>query len=124
VRGRRYDKLANEVLAESTVASGDSTVQYLAACAALQQWEQAALAFLLLHMRGGDDGARQLSAEALSEGVESLLEDTFQVASCSACHVREPRLVLATHLHANFFCADDNCHACWGSPARCLGHMA
>lgn len=76
----RYDKLANEVLAESTISGGDSTVQYLASAAALQQWEQAALAFLMLHMTGGD-GSRRLGADSLAEGVESLLEDTFQAAS-------------------------------------------
>ena len=76
----RYDKLANEVLAESTISGGDSTVQYLASAAALQQWEQAALAFLLLHM-GAGEGGRQLSADALAESVENLLEETFQAAS-------------------------------------------
>ena len=75
---RRYDKLANEVLADSTVAGGDSSVQYLAAAAALQQWEQAALAFLLLH--GAGEEGTPLRRDALSEGVESLLEDKFQVS--------------------------------------------
>ena len=75
-RCSRYDKLANEVLAESTIAGGSSSVQYLASCAALQQWEQAALGYLLLH------AGRQLSVDALAERVESLLEGTFQ-ARCT-----------------------------------------
>lgn len=73
---RRYEKVANQLLAESTVAGQDVSVQYLAACAALQQWEQSALAFLLLH-----DSPRPLSADQLSAAVESLLEDNFSVST-------------------------------------------
>ncbi|BDA43110.1 hypothetical protein COCOBI_04-1210 [Coccomyxa sp. Obi] len=71
---QRYEKLENKVLAESTVAGQDASVQYLAACAALQQWEQSALAYLLLLTAPGP-----LSAERLSAAVESLLEDNFSV---------------------------------------------
>lgn len=71
----RYEKLENKVLAESTVAGQNASVQYLAACAALQQWEQSALAYLLLHTAPGP-----LSVERLSAAVESLLEDNFSVS--------------------------------------------
>ncbi|CAL8468893.1 g8434 [Coccomyxa elongata] len=71
---QRYEKLENKVLAESTVAGQNASVQYLAACAALQQWEQSALAYLLLHTAPGP-----LSVERLSAAVESLLEDNFSV---------------------------------------------
>ncbi len=71
----RYEKMENKLLAESTVAGQGATVQYLAACAALQQWEQSALAFLLL-----SDSPKPLSADQLSAAVESLLEDNFSVS--------------------------------------------
>ena len=70
----RYEKLADKVLADSTVAGQEACLQYLASCAALQQWEQSALAYLLLHTAQGP-----MSVVQLSEGVESLLEETFKV---------------------------------------------
>lgn len=81
----RYEKVENELLADSTVAGQDAVMQYLAASAALQQWGQAALAFLLLHT-----SERPLTADDISAGVESLLEDKFRVScqlrhSCHAC---------------------------------------
>ena len=78
----RYEKLENKVLAESTVAGQNASVQYLAACAALQQWEQSALAYLLLHTAPGP-----LSVDRLSAAVESLLEDNFSVSflNCFTC---------------------------------------
>lgn len=61
------------------MAGQDACLQYLAACAALQQWEQSALAYLLLHSSPGP-----LSADSLSAVVESLLEGNFSVRACSA----------------------------------------
>ena len=72
----RNEKLAIQVLAESTLAAQEGCIHYLAAAAGLQQWGQAALAFLTLHKAG-----RSLSAVQLSEAIENTLEDSFRVSA-------------------------------------------
>ena len=71
---RRFEQLANELLADSTLAGQEGTLQYLSACAALQQWAQAALALLVLGRAG-----RALSEPELQQQAEELLEEHFQV---------------------------------------------
>ena len=71
----RNEKLAIKVLAESTLAAQDGCIYYLAAAASLQQWGQAALAFLVLRR-----SERGLSAAQLCEAVESTLEGSFRVS--------------------------------------------
>jgi len=70
----RNEKLAIQVLAESTLAAQEAVIQYLAAAAGLQQWGQASLAFLTLHK-----SEHGLSTHQLSEAIESTLEDSFRV---------------------------------------------
>ena len=78
--GCRNEKLAIKVLAESTLAAQDGCIYYLAAAASLQQWGQAALAFLLLRR-----SERGLSAAQLCEAVESTLEGSFRVSAPCRC---------------------------------------
>ena len=66
--------MANEMLANATLAGQEGTLEYLAATAALQQFGQAALALLVLHR-----ASKPLSADALEQGAEDLLEHNFQV---------------------------------------------
>lgn len=77
---RRNEKLAIQALAESTLAAQDGCIHYLAAAAGLQQWGQAAVAFLTL--RGA--GHSGLSAGQLEKAVESALEDSFRVRLVSS----------------------------------------
>ncbi len=70
----RNEKLAIQVLAESTLAAQEAVIQYLAAAAGLQQWGQASLAFLTLQK-----SEHGLSTHQLSEAIESTLEDSFRV---------------------------------------------
>ena len=58
-----------KVLAESTLAAQEGCIHYLAAAAGLQQWGQAALAFLTL-CEGPSGG---MSAAQLGEAVENTL---------------------------------------------------
>ena len=76
----RNEKLAIKVLAESTLAAQDGCIYYLAAAASLQQWGQAALAFLVLRR-----SERGLSAAQLCEAVESTLEGSFRVSIYCLC---------------------------------------
>ena len=79
----RNEKLAIKVLAESTLAAQDGCIYYLAAAASLQQWGQAALAFLMLRR-----SERSLSAAQLCEAVESTLEGSFRVSAHCRCPCR------------------------------------
>ncbi len=72
----RNEKLAIQVLAESTLAAQEGCIHYLAAAAGLQQWGQAALAFLTLYNAEGS-----LTAVQLSEAIENTLEDSFRVSA-------------------------------------------
>ena len=72
----RFEQLANELLADSTLAGQEGTLQYLSACAALQQWAQAALALLVLGRAG-----RALNEPELQQQAEELLEEHFQVCA-------------------------------------------
>ena len=74
MRLRRNEKLAIQVLAESTLAAQEGCIHYLAAAAGLQQWGQAALAVLTLWK--AEEG---MSAAQLIEAVETALEDSFRV---------------------------------------------
>lgn len=81
---RRNEKLAIQVLAESTLAAQEGCIHYLAAAAGLQQWGQAALAFLALWK-----SEQGLSAAQLGEAVETTLEDSFRVSPCLSSWQRE-----------------------------------
>lgn len=70
----RFEQMANEMLANSTVAGQEGTLGNLVASAALQQFGQAALALLVLHRAD-----RPLSAEGLEQEAENLLQHHFQV---------------------------------------------
>lgn len=70
----RFEQMANEMLANSTVAGQEGTLGNLVASAALQQFGQAALALLVLHRAG-----KPLSAAALEQEAEDLLQHHFQV---------------------------------------------
>lgn len=72
----RNEKLAIQVLAESTLAAQEGVIHYLAAAAGLQQWGQAALAFLALWR-----SEQGMSPAQLGEAVESALEDSFRVSA-------------------------------------------
>ena len=75
----RFEQMANEMLANATVAGQEGTLDYLSTSAALQQFGQAALALLVLHRAKGP-----IDAEALEQRAEDLLEDTFQVGGHGA----------------------------------------
>ena len=76
----RYKSIVNELLRERTVASREGAVEYLATSAALQQFKQTALAYLLLEQAavwqgeevpGGREGWWR--EEELAVAVERLL---------------------------------------------------
>ena len=73
--GCRFEQMANEMLANSTVAGQEGTLDFLIANAALQQFGQAALALLVLHRSQGTP----LTADALEQEAEELLQEHFQV---------------------------------------------
>ena len=62
------------MLAKSTIAGQEAVITYLANAAALQQFEQTGLAYVLMHEAGRSMGAAGLAAAA-----ESLLEGKFEV---------------------------------------------
>ena len=70
---RRFEQMANSMLADTTIAGQEAVVDYLAGAAALEQWAQAALALLLLRA-----SPAPLAAEQLAAAVEALLEQRFQ----------------------------------------------
>ncbi|KAK9789378.1 hypothetical protein WJX73_004782 [Symbiochloris irregularis] len=70
----RFEQMANEMLANSTVAGQEGTLDSLVVSAALQQFGQAALALLVMHRAG-----KPLSAQALEQQAEELLQRQFQV---------------------------------------------
>ncbi|KAK9815609.1 hypothetical protein WJX72_006739 [[Myrmecia] bisecta] len=70
----RYEKMANDLLATSTMAGQDGVIDYLTGSAALQQFEQTALAYVLLQQSDAP-----LTATSLSAAAESMLEGKFQV---------------------------------------------
>ena len=76
------------MLAKSTIAGQEGVITYLANAAALQQFEQTALAYVLMSEAG-----RSMGAPGLAAAAESLLEGKFEVliAVCLAltdsCHV-------------------------------------
>ena len=69
--------MANEMLADTTIAGQEGVIEYVANSAALQQFEQTSLAYLML---GRSEHA--LTTEGLCVAVEELLEKEFQV-SCA-----------------------------------------
>ena len=70
----RFEKMANEILAETTIAGQEGVITYLANSAALQQFEQTALAYLAL-----TSSDRPLDEEGLCNYIEELLNKEFQV---------------------------------------------
>ena len=64
------------MLAKSTIAGQEGVITYLANAAALQQFEQTALAYVLMSEAGSNMGASGLAAAA-----ESLLEGKFEVGT-------------------------------------------
>lgn len=72
--------MANEMLAETTIAAEEGVIEYIAGSAALQQFEQTCLAYLVLQQAGGP-----LSHEGLCDAAECLLEHEFQ--ACAPCMV-------------------------------------
>lgn len=70
----RFEQMANEMLANCTLAGQEGTLEYLAATAALQQWGQSALALLVLHQ-----AQHPLTLHQLEQQAETLLESEFQV---------------------------------------------
>ena len=75
----RYERTANDMLAKSTIAGQEGVITYLANAAALQQFEQTALAYVLMSEAG-----RSMGAPGLAAAAESLLEGKFEVGYCSA----------------------------------------
>ena len=76
----RYERTANDMLAKSTIAGQEGVITYLANAAALQQFEQTALAYVLMSEAG-----RSMGASGLGAAAESLLEGKFEVNSCCIC---------------------------------------
>lgn len=66
------------MLAKSTIAGQEGVITYLANAAALQQFEQTALAYVLM-----SETDRPMSISSLAAAAESLLEDRFQVGAAS-----------------------------------------
>ena len=64
------------MLAKSTIAGQEGVITYLANAAALQQFEQAALAYVLMSEAG-----RAMGAAGLAAAAESLLEGKFEVST-------------------------------------------
>lgn len=64
------------MLAKSTIAGQEGVITYLANAAALQQFEQASLAYVLMSEAG-----RPMSDASLAAAAESLLEGRFQVGN-------------------------------------------
>ena len=67
--------MANEILAETTIAGQEGVIEYVANSAALQQFMQTSLAYLMLRRQEGT-----MDAESVASGVEQLLEDRFQAS--------------------------------------------
>lgn len=86
----RYERTANDMLAKSTIAGQEGVITYLANAAALQQFEQTGLAYVLMHEAG-----RSMGASGLAAAAESLLEGKFEVgivvpsiswSTCKLCY--------------------------------------
>lgn len=72
--------MANEMLADTTIAGQEGVIEYVANSAALQQFEQTSLAYLML-----GKAEKPLNVEGLCVAVEDLLEEEFQVSLCQHC---------------------------------------
>lgn len=70
----RFEQMANEMLADTTIAGQEGVIEYVANSAALQQFEQTSLAYLMLGR-----SEENLDVEGLCTAVEELLEKEFQV---------------------------------------------
>lgn len=70
----RFEKMANEILAETTIAGQEGVITFLANSAALQQFEQTSLAYLSLM-----SSDKALDEEGLCSHVEHLLNKEFKV---------------------------------------------
>ena len=65
--------MANEILAETTIAGQEGVIAYLADSAALQQFEQTSLAYVTLM-----NSDKPLDEEGLCSHVEQLLNEEFK----------------------------------------------
>lgn len=72
----RFEQMANEMLADTTIAGQEGVIEYVANSAALQQFEQTSLAYLMLSRL-----QQPTDAEGICKAVEELLEKEFQVRS-------------------------------------------
>lgn len=72
--------MANEILAETTIAGQEGVITYLANSAALQQFEQTSLAYLSLIKSD-----KPLDEEGLCSHVEQTLNEVFQVETFIIC---------------------------------------
>jgi hypothetical protein len=81
--------MANEMLAETTIAGQEGVIEYVANSAALQQFEQTSLAYLMLRQHEAP-----LNVEEICLAVEQLLEQSFQV-SCR-CQNDTPWVIEST----------------------------
>ena len=87
------------MLARSTIAGQEGVITYLANAAALQQFEQTALAYVLMSEAG-----RSMGAPGLAAAAESLLEGKFEVlhschpyvAAHASCLMMASRLVFSS----------------------------
>lgn len=77
----RYERTANDMLAKSTIAGQEGVITYLANAAALQQFEQTALAYVLI-----SEARTSMGAPGLAAAAESLLEGKFEVCVLSLAH--------------------------------------
>lgn len=68
------------MLADTTIAGQEGVIEYVANSAALQQFEQTSLAYLILRQQD-----TPLDLEGICFAVEQLLEQRFQ-ASCKHIH--------------------------------------
>jgi len=80
VAGCRFEQMANEMLAETTIAGQEGVIEYVANSAALQQFEQTSLAYLVLRQHEGALDVGDVCSE-----VEHLLEQRFQASGAGDC---------------------------------------
>jgi len=67
--------MANEMLADTTIAGQEGVIEYVANSAALQQFEQTSLAYLILRQHD-----TPLDVEGICSAIEQLLEQRFQAS--------------------------------------------
>eukprot|EP00879_Flechtneria_rotunda_P011142 GHRR01011640.1.p1 GENE.GHRR01011640.1~~GHRR01011640.1.p1 ORF type:complete len:553 (+),score=248.04 GHRR01011640.1:1485-3143(+) len=73
----RYKSIVAQLLADRTVASGEGALNYIAMSAALQQFKQAATAYVLLTAAN-----KEMDAEQLATTAEQVLHQKLQLQVC------------------------------------------